>query len=74
MKKNNDETHEFATRFLFNKDGKQLGVFLSNKALEEFLEKLEDYYFGQLADFLFQSETEFVSHEDVKKMLAKEVK
>lgn len=47
---------------------------MNNKTLEDFLEKLEDHYFGQLADYLFQKETEFVSHEEVKKMLAKESK
>ncbi len=42
---------------------------MSNEALEEFLEDLEELFFAQLADAFFQNETEFISHDEVKRIL-----
>ena len=67
--KNNNNAQEVSTQYIFDKHSKQTGVYMSNEALEEFLEDLEELFFAQLADAFFQNETEFISHDEVKRIL-----
>lgn len=49
-------------------------ICMNNQTLEELLEKIEEHYLGHIAEYLYQTETEYISHDEVKRLLANEAK
>lgn len=58
-------------QYIVDKAGKKTGVILDILAYEQLLEKIEDIYFGSIAQKALKEEGKFISHHDVKKKIAR---
>jgi hypothetical protein len=58
-------------QYIIDKAGKKTGVILDIISFERLLEEIEDIYFGSIAHKILQKENEYISHDDVKKKIAR---
>jgi predicted DNA-binding protein len=58
-------------QYIIDKAGKKTGVILDILAFEQLLEEIEDIYFGSIAHKALQEENEYISHNDIKKKIAR---
>ncbi len=60
---------ELGIQYLYDDTGNKIGVFMNIKTFDELIEQIEDLYLAIRAQKILESETEFISQEEVEKTL-----
>ncbi len=68
MKKRSKKIPEVVPHYIVDNVGKKIGVILDMVTFDKLIEEIEDIYFGAIAQAALQRETEFLSHDEVKKL------
>lgn len=59
---------DLVPQYIVDKSGKKTSVVIDIEKFEQFLQEVEDMYFGLLAKKIVEEDDEYVSHEHVKRM------
>ncbi len=59
---------DLAPQYIVDKSGKKTSVVIDIEKFEQFLDEIEDMYFGLLAKKIVEEDDECISHEDVRRM------
>ncbi len=73
--KNNEESYaDFVTEYIFDKSGNKTKLILSLEAFEQFIDDIEDYIEGQIAEAALQDREGSLSHAEFMNLISKSTK